>query len=70
MPFDRGDDIAFCLLCETKHIALGLEHEDLGSRDEFALFKQKGHAEKRQMIVERVMHLKELIADENGDVPR
>jgi hypothetical protein len=70
MPFDRGDDIAFCLLCETKHIALRLEHEDLGSRDEFALFKQKGHAEKRQMIVERVMHLKELIADEKGDVPR
>jgi glycosyl transferase family 64 len=33
MPFDRGDDIAFCLLCETKHIALGLEHEDLGKKD-------------------------------------
>jgi hypothetical protein len=60
-PFERGDDIAFSLLCRTKHIALGLDYEDLGSRDEFALFKQKDHAEKRQSVVERVMQLKKVL---------
>jgi glycosyltransferase involved in cell wall biosynthesis len=70
MPFDRGDDIAFCLLCETKHIALGLEHEDLGGRDEFSLFRQKDHAEKRQMMVERVVQLKKFIAVEKSDASR
>jgi len=69
MPFDRGDDIAFCLLCNTKHVALGLEHEDLGTKDEFALFKQQGHGEKRQMIVDRVLDLKRTIPGQRGLLP-
>ena len=61
-PFARGDDIAFSLLCETKHVALGLEYEDLGMNDEFALHKQKDHVELRQKVVDRVMHLKKEVA--------
>jgi hypothetical protein len=60
-PLERGDDIAFSLFCETKHLALGLEHEDLGMRDEFALHKQKGHGEKRQNVVDRVLDLKKRV---------
>lgn len=57
-PFQRGDDIAFCLLAGGPHMALNLPHTDLGKSDGAALYRQKGHLERRQMMIDRVTALK------------
>lgn len=53
-PFERGDDIAFSMLSGRKPMALNLSYDDLGKRDDVALFKQPGHGGKRQLMVDRV----------------
>jgi hypothetical protein len=56
-PFERGDDIAFSMLSGAKPMALNLPYDDLGKRDDVALFKQPGHGSKRQLMVDRVKQL-------------
>lgn len=57
-PFQRGDDIAFSLLAGGPHMALDLPYQDLGKNDGAALYRQKGHLERRQLMVDRVSALK------------
>ena len=55
-PMERGDDIAFSLLCQRKHFAVNVEPLiDLGEHDEHALWRQSGHFSLRQQIVDRVL---------------
>jgi len=58
-PFERGDDIAFSMLSGRKPMALNLPYDNLGKSDDVALHKQSGHGNKRQLMVDRVMHLLE-----------
>jgi hypothetical protein len=53
---ERGDDIAFSLLCRRKHFAVNVEPlVDLGEHDEHALWRQPGHFSVRQHIVDRLL---------------
>jgi hypothetical protein len=61
-PIDRGDDIAFSLLCETKPRALRLDYQNLGMEDEHALYRQTDHLKKRQVMVDRVFEIKNRIS--------
>jgi len=55
-PMERGDDIAFSLLCDRKHFAGNVEPLiDLGEHDEHALWRQSGHFSMRQQIVDRAL---------------
>lgn len=55
-PMERGDDIAFSLLCQRKHFAVNVEPlTDLGEHDEHALWRQSGHFSLRQQVVDRVL---------------
>ncbi|KPK41394.1 MAG: hypothetical protein AMJ65_09560 [Phycisphaerae bacterium SG8_4] len=55
-PNERGDDIAFSLLCQRKHFAVDVEPiVDLGEHDEHALWRQSGHFSMRQQIVDRLL---------------
>ena len=56
-PFERGDDIAFSLLCRRKHLAIRSEVRRTGHDDESALWRQPGHFRKRQEMVDRVLAL-------------
>jgi Glycosyl transferase family 64 domain len=57
-PFYRGDDIAFSLLSGVKHAAFNLSPKPLGSSDSSSLWRQPGHFEARQMMVDRVLNLR------------
>ncbi|MHC4430364.1 MAG: hypothetical protein ACYS14_08165 [Planctomycetota bacterium] len=53
---ERGDDIAFSLLCRRKHFAVNVEPlVDLGEHDEHALWRQPGHFSVRQHIVDHLL---------------
>jgi hypothetical protein len=55
-PMERGDDIAFSLLCRRKHFAVNVEPlVDLGCTDEHALWRQPGHFAMRQEMIDRVL---------------
>ncbi len=55
-PMERGDDIAFSLLCRRKHFAVDVGPvADLGEGDEDALWLQPGHFSRRQQMVDRVL---------------
>lgn len=55
-PMERGDDIAFSLLCRRKHFAVNVEPLiDLGENDEHALWRRSGHFSMRQQTVDRVL---------------
>ena len=54
-PFERGDDIAFSLLCRKKHLSVETGSISLSHKDEFSLWRQPGHYEKRQLMVDRIM---------------
>lgn len=56
-PFERGDDIAFSMLSGRKPMALNLPFDDLGTADDVALYKQPGHKDRRQLMVDRVKHV-------------
>jgi septal ring factor EnvC (AmiA/AmiB activator) len=50
------DDIAFSLSCRRKHLAVNVEPiADLGMQDPAALYRQPGHAAKRQAAVDRYL---------------
>lgn len=55
LPFTRGDDIAFSLLCQRKHYVVPMQPSiNLGSDDCYALWRQPGHFERRQAMVDRI----------------
>ncbi len=54
-PIDRGDDIAFSLLVGEKHICVPTRRVDLGHGDESALWRQPGHFEKRQAMIDKIL---------------
>lgn len=55
-PMERGDDIAFSLLCRRKHFAVDVGPlVDLGEADGHALWRQPGHFSRRQQMVDRVL---------------
>lgn len=54
-PFERGDDIAFSLLCGRKHLAIRLDVRRLGHDDMHALWRQPGHFQRRQEMVDRIL---------------
>jgi hypothetical protein len=55
---ERGDDIAFSLLCRRKHFAVNVEPlVDLGEHDEHALWRQPGHFSVRQHVVDSLLEV-------------
>lgn len=55
-PFDRGDDIAFSLLTNVKHICKPVERKFLDG-DEYSLWREPKHYDKRQEMVDRVLSI-------------
>lgn len=53
-PFERGDDIAFSLLANTRHICRDVPRQDLGGH-EHALWRDPEHFKMRQGMVDRIL---------------
>jgi hypothetical protein len=54
-PFDRGDDIAFSLLANKKHMCVKVKKVNLDPNQSEALWRDPSHKSKRQLMIDRIM---------------
>ncbi|MFT3673647.1 hypothetical protein [Aestuariivirga sp.] len=58
-PFERGDDIALSLLSGGKHFCMDVPRKNLDPGQVHGLFRAPDHFEKRQLMVNRALALRE-----------